>query len=117
MSRFIEANRKRFEAMKKPILTKRDKVKTKTMEVLAKLKEELAELDKQLESIQAAEKALLENANSEMLPEPGPAPETSNEIHLPLDEISNEDFISLPWNAEVSGTEEISPNSNSNSSL
>lgn len=64
MSRFIEANRKRFEAMRKPLLVKREKIKTKTIKILDDLKAELAAIDAQLDSLQRAEQALINSLNS-----------------------------------------------------
>lgn len=60
-SKFIEAQRKRFNALKTPILKKRFKAITRFKDLADKIKLEIAVYDQQIQALEDAEKALSGN--------------------------------------------------------
>lgn len=88
--KFIDANTKRFNAMRNPILRKRAKAIEKLTQVTKDIKEEVLMYNDQLKAIHSAEQTLLGLSETMDSAEPQPT-ETPNPVELPEKEEEGDD--------------------------
>ncbi len=106
-SKFIEAQRKRFNALKTPILKKRFKAIERFKDLADKIKIEIAVYDQQIKALEDAEKAL--SGNMELVTD---IPAVSEDIQENNDTNTNTDTVDLVGPADDSDFFNSSDNEN-----
>ena len=98
-NKFMEANRKRFEQMKKPLIKKKAIIAAKARAFVEDSKAQIAVIDAQLEAITTAENALLTQLETEQ-------PSQPEQTNLPTQEAEAVE-VQEPTTAEVPPQEEV----------